>query len=124
MASARVAVAPLRYGAGLKIKIVSSLAAGLPTVSSTVGAEGIAAAGDAHLLVADDADSLAGHIVALARDDGLWRATAEAGCAFVREHYSADVIIPRLRVLLPDSSAAAGGQEDGRPADVPGARGQ
>ncbi len=42
---ARVMVAPLRYGAGMKGKVTQSLAAGLPVVTTPIGAEGLDAAG-------------------------------------------------------------------------------
>ena len=41
LAQSRVAVVPLRYGAGMKGKILTSLRAGLPTVSSSIGIRGI-----------------------------------------------------------------------------------
>jgi glycosyltransferase involved in cell wall biosynthesis len=41
LSRAAVAVAPLRMGAGIKIKVVEALAAGLPTVATPIGAEGV-----------------------------------------------------------------------------------
>lgn len=52
-----IAVAPLRFGSGIKIKVVEYLAAGIPTVSTSVGAEGIE--GNGLLLVGDSAERFA-----------------------------------------------------------------
>lgn len=47
-----VAVAPLRFGAGIKIKVLETLAAGMPTICTDVGAEGVRA--DANLFVSNE----------------------------------------------------------------------
>ena len=103
---ARVAVAPLRYGAGLKLKTVEAMAQGLPVVTTSVGAEGMATGGP-HLLIADDSQAFAAHIVALLRDDALWTQTSDAGIAFVEQHYAPGIITPQLRELLPAAGAPA-----------------
>ncbi|HEY5141976.1 MAG TPA: glycosyltransferase [Solirubrobacteraceae bacterium] len=105
-AGARVSVAPLRYGAGLKIKSVEAMAHGVPVVSTAVGAEGMLIAAGEHLLIADEPHDFARQIVALLQDDGLWRRTSDAGRAFVRERYAPDVIIPQLRALLAEQQVA------------------
>lgn len=69
---ARMLVAPLRFGAGVKGKIVQSLAHGLPVVTTTIGAEGIGLARGASAIVADDASALADGIVQLYTDEALW----------------------------------------------------
>jgi GT2 family glycosyltransferase/glycosyltransferase involved in cell wall biosynthesis len=70
--SARLFVAPLRFGAGMKGKIVQSLAHGLPVVTSPVGAEGIALRNEINAIVADDADSIADGILRLYTEEALW----------------------------------------------------
>jgi glycosyltransferase involved in cell wall biosynthesis len=58
-ATSQIAVAPLRYGAGVKIKVLEALATGLPTVATPIGAEGIAP---------DKLLSVAGNAAAFARE--------------------------------------------------------
>lgn len=84
---ARVAVAPLPWGAGLKGKVHQSLAAGLPCVATPVAAEGLGARPGHELLVAEDAAGLAAAIVSLHRDRSLWEAVSAAGLRLVRERY-------------------------------------
>jgi sugar transferase (PEP-CTERM/EpsH1 system associated) len=52
-ASAVVAVVPLRSGSGTRLKILEAMAAGVPVVSTPMGAEGLEVEHDVHLLLAD-----------------------------------------------------------------------
>lgn len=86
--SARLFIAPLRFGAGVKGKIVDALRYGLPTVTTPVGAEGIAAHDDGSLLVADSADGFAAHIVDVYADTKVWNALRRNGCTLIENHFS------------------------------------
>jgi len=97
---ARVAVAPMRYGAGLQLKAVEAMAHGVPVVATALVAAGLGAKDDLHLLVADEPDEIASRICALAGDDDLWHRLSHAGQALVAERYAPDVIAPRIRALL------------------------
>ena len=72
MAQAMISIAPLRYGAGIKGKIVQAIAAGLPVVTTTIGAEGMGLTDGEHLLVADDPADFAAAIARLHTDEELW----------------------------------------------------
>lgn len=67
-----VVVAPIRFGGGIKIKVLEAMACGKPVVSTSVGAEGIVES-DGGLLVANGPEEFASHVVALL-SDGNWRA--------------------------------------------------
>lgn len=97
---ARLMVAPLRFGAGLKGKITQALAAGLPVVTTPVGAEGLESRDDATLLVAEDAEGLAADAVRVYRDDQLWRDLSRCGQALIAEQCSTEVLTDRLGGLL------------------------
>ena len=79
----RVMVAPLRFGAGMKGKVTQCLAAGLPVVTSTVGAEGLEVRDGESMLIADEPDELADRVVPLVRDDELWRIGLSQGQAWI-----------------------------------------
>lgn len=59
LARSRVAVAPLLAGSGTRLKILEAWAAGVPVVSTTLGAEGLGARNGEHLLLADGAAEFA-----------------------------------------------------------------
>jgi len=97
---ARLAVAPLQYGAGMKGKVIEAMRFGLPTVTTQAGAQGLAAA-SAFLAVEDDAAAFARAVVVLLRDDRVWRERSEAAQCFVREHFSVDALWEIVRSDLP-----------------------
>ena len=85
---ARVFVAPLRYGAGVKGKIVTSLVQGLPVVTTVVGNEGLNLVEGESACLAQDAETFAAQVVALYSDETKWRRVAEGGRAYIRAHFS------------------------------------
>jgi len=60
-----VFVVPLRIGSGMRLKILQAMAMGRPVVSTSMGAEGIRATNGQAILLADEADTFAEHIVRL-----------------------------------------------------------
>jgi O-antigen biosynthesis protein len=70
-ARARVAVVPLRCGAGVKLKVVEALSAGLPLVTTPVGAQGLPALSTV-VAVECNAASFAAAVVSLLHDDVAW----------------------------------------------------
>ena len=64
-AAATVAVAPIRHGAGTRVKILEAFGQGVPVVSTTLGCEGLGVQSGRHLLIGDDARSFAGACVRL-----------------------------------------------------------
>ncbi len=97
--TSRMLVAPLAYGAGLKGKVTQALAAGLPVITTPVGAEGLAGL-DSRVLVGNDPATLAAHVIRLCEDDALWRQMASEGIALMAETCSPRVIRDRLASLL------------------------
>jgi histidinol-phosphate phosphatase family protein len=69
---ARVFVAPLRYGAGLKGKVGQAFAYGVPTVTTSIGAEGFDLTDGRDALIADDAAGFAQAICAVYDDRARW----------------------------------------------------
>ncbi len=82
----RLTVAPLRFGAGIKGKVLTSLAARTPCVMTPVAAEGLDLPPVLRDLVAQDAAGLASLIVRLHGDEARVRAAARAGAAFDAPH--------------------------------------
>ena len=91
-AQVRLTVAPLRYGAGLKGKVLSSLAAGVPCAMTALAAEGMALPKLVARCVGDTAEALAAVIVALHEDSARNQAAAAAGFAWVRQACSAEQV--------------------------------
>jgi len=85
----RIVVVPLRYGAGVKGKVVEALYNGAAIVTTSIGAEGIADAGQV-MTVEDEAASLAAAVLWLYGNPKECGEMSRKAQAYVREHYSVD----------------------------------
>ncbi len=91
-----VMVVPLRIGGGSRLKILESLAAGLPVVSTRVGAEGLDLVPGRHLTVVDGPNDVATAVVECLQRPEAFRRLAEEGQQVVRERYDWDALACRL----------------------------
>lgn len=85
----RIVVVPLRYGAGVKGKVVEAVYNGAPVVTTAIGAEGIPNVEDV-LLVRDDPESFAEAVAELYRDPAACRELCEKTQEYIREYFSVD----------------------------------
>jgi glycosyltransferase involved in cell wall biosynthesis len=84
---ARAFVCPIRYGSGTRLKLFEAFAAGLPVVSTRLGAEGIDCVDGEHLLFADTPEEQAAAISRVLSDDELARTLGAAGRRLASERY-------------------------------------
>ena len=84
----RLSLAPLRYGAGIKSKVLLSLSYGLPVVASSIAAEGMPMVDGRDILLADDAESFAQRVTELYQNETLWQQLSNNGPKIVAEHFS------------------------------------
>lgn len=77
--AARMLFVPLRIGGGTRIKIMEAWAAGLPVVSTSLGAEGLPFHPGVNMLIADGAIEFAEEISRLLEDDGLYNRLKSEG---------------------------------------------
>jgi len=84
---ARVCVAPLRYGAGVKGKIVNSMVSSVPVVTTSIGNEGMDLADEQEALIADDPETFALKTVELYTNKALWQRLACGAQAYVRSQF-------------------------------------
>jgi glycosyltransferase involved in cell wall biosynthesis len=98
----RLSVVPLLHGAGTKRKMLQALMAGAPTVSTTVGIEGLDLRNEEHVLVADDPVCFAQSIRRLLDDIDLCARLTRQGRAFVAPVYSRDAVSKRFLKIISD----------------------
>ena len=104
---ARVVICPLRFGAGIKLKVVEALHQGIPLVTTTTGAQGLP--GVQHICgVANEPAIFAALVQRLLDDDAAWIAQAAAQRVFVGETFSAEAIRRELEAGFADAGTAAG----------------
>lgn len=100
MHGARIAVAPLRYGAGVKGKVNLSMAHGQPVVATSCAVEGMHLRDGEDVLVADDAPGFAEAVLRLYDDVRLWGTLAANGRRNVQRHFSLDAARDVVRRVL------------------------
>lgn len=94
-AAARVAIVPLRYGAGVKGKVVEAMQNGVPLVTTRVGAQGLPGL-DAVAHVSDEPAELAAGVLRLLEDDVEWTRQSRSGAALARSLFSREALSARL----------------------------
>ena len=97
---ARVAVAPLRIGAGMQNKIVQAMACELPVVATRIANEGIGASDGEQILLCDDESSIADAVTSLLRDPERAQAIGRAGRAFVEASWTWEALFERQEKVL------------------------
>jgi glycosyltransferase involved in cell wall biosynthesis len=93
-------VAPIIGGSGVRMKLLESMKAGMPTVTTRDGAAGLAIVDGREMLVADDAAAFADATVRLLSDAALRERLRAAGYAFLDAHHSLAAARRRLEPLL------------------------
>ncbi|KAF1684776.1 glycosyl transferase [Pseudoxanthomonas broegbernensis] len=102
MDEVRVAVAPLRFGAGVKGKVNLSMAHGQPVVATSCAVEGMHLRDGVDVAVADEAAAFADAVVGLYRDRERWRRQARTGRENVARHFSLEAAEATVRRVFFD----------------------
>jgi glycosyltransferase involved in cell wall biosynthesis/cephalosporin hydroxylase len=101
----RLTVAPLRFGAGAKGKVASSLAHGVPCVASPIAVEGMGLSDEETIVVADTPESFVEKVVRLYTDEHRWTELSERGFALMSQHHSLAAGRYRLENILSEIGA-------------------
>jgi O-antigen biosynthesis protein len=96
----RLSVAPLRYGAGIKGKVGTSLCYGLPCVATPEAAEGMGLSNGQEVLIASDAASFSAAVIEAYQNEALWNRISNRGLEFMQRHYSFGQSVERFRNLI------------------------
>jgi glycosyltransferase involved in cell wall biosynthesis len=105
---AGIFVCPLRFGTGVKNKLLAALAMRKAVVATTLSLDGLDLRPDQDLLVADTPAEFAAQVIRLVRDPALARRLGESGQAFVREQYSWEGNARQLESTLLQVAGTAG----------------
>lgn len=106
---ARVVLAPIRFGAGLKGKLLEAMQCGTPSLTTTIGSEAMHANLSWNGFVTDDTELFAKKAVELYHDENLWKQAQKNGVAIVNECYQlskySTALIAAINSLLNDSES-------------------
>lgn len=98
--SSRIAIVPLRIGGGTRLKIYEAMAAGVPVVSTPVGAEGLDVQPGENILFGSNAEQFAEACSTLLAHPDLRQELARKAVALVTERYSWDVVARQFGEFL------------------------
>src|SRR5207253_1590864 len=93
-------IVPLRIGGGTRLKIYEAMAAKIPVVSTTVGAEGLDIRPGENILIADSPRDFADRCVEMLEDADSRRRVAETAWEMVASCYSWEVVSQKFEALL------------------------
>ncbi|MBC9250745.1 glycosyltransferase [Pseudomonas alcaligenes] len=103
MVQARVCLAPLRFGAGIKGKLADAMACGTPSVTTPIGSEGMCGELPWAGALVDNAEAFADTAVALHEDQALWLQAQDRGAHILSERFdrqqSGQALLARLQQL-------------------------
>jgi polysaccharide biosynthesis protein PslH len=96
----RVSVVPLRVGSGTRLKIYEAMAAGIPVVSTTIGAEGLQVSSPENIRIADSPNDFASACLELLDDQPMHDNQASAAARLVRENFSWEAAATSFEEIL------------------------
>lgn len=106
VSKARVCLAPLRFGAGIKGKLVEAMQCGTPSVTTSIGAEGMHGTYEWNGFVANDTIGIAKAAVQLYSDKNVWLKSQQNGIEIINSFYAkekhGDLLIKRIKELERD----------------------
>jgi glycosyltransferase involved in cell wall biosynthesis len=104
---AKISIVPIRIGGGTRLKIYECMAAGVPVVSTTVGAEGLLYRDGEDIVMADDPRGFAAACVRLLSDDAARRTIAQNALGRARSEFSWEAVSHEFEAIL-DSNRVSG----------------
>jgi GT2 family glycosyltransferase/tetratricopeptide (TPR) repeat protein len=96
----KLSVAPLRYGAGIKGKILSSMSYGVPVVATSIASEGMQLRNQFEVAIADTPHDFAEMVVMLYNNQSLWNELSTNSTNFVKSRYSLDAAKQSFKEML------------------------
>ena len=99
----RVFVSPLRFGSGIKVKVMNALYRGIPTSTTSVGSEGIALKHREHIMINDDMKGMIDSIDELLKDRQVWQKLAAASRQLARDKYTWDAVMQIVRQSIEEN---------------------
>lgn len=115
---ATVAVAPLRFGTGIKLKLLDAFAAGVALVGTSIADEGTGAAAYGAIAVADDPETFARHVLRLIRDEDARERQVLAGRRYALDRYDRRTVAVQLFQCIEDGVIRHQSRRDLRTPDI------
>ena len=97
---ARVVICPLRFGAGIPLKLAEAMAHGAPSVASIAAGRGFGIEDGSVVAIAENSQTFIHEVVHLYSNQAAWEQRQYKALAYAREHFSPEVVRKELEKLL------------------------
>lgn len=97
---ARISVIPLRFGSGMKVKVLESMYRGIPMVSTSIGVEGIELMDGENVFVEDEAVNFADKISLLMDNKGIWTKFRDNSREIAKEKYTWEMLFDHMDQVM------------------------
>ncbi|HOY42073.1 MAG TPA: glycosyltransferase family 4 protein [Chitinophagales bacterium] len=95
--NSNVFITPLRFGSGIKVKVVNSLYMGIPCVTTSIGAEGLKTEDGEHMFIKDSPQEFADAINLLLTNKTIWDKISNNAKALARKYYTWDYVLENIQ---------------------------
>jgi glycosyltransferase involved in cell wall biosynthesis len=106
--NARIFIAPLRFGAGIKGKVGEAMAHSLPVVTTSIGAEGFGLTPGLDVMIGDDPTSFAEAIHQLYLQKELWKRVADNSRLRIEKHFTPEVVAETINNSIKEFGTSGG----------------
>lgn len=96
----KVMLAPLRFGAGIKGKLLEAMQCGTPSVTTSIGAEGMHESLLWNGFISDDPQEFADKAVQLCQEESLWIQAQNNGFEILKNKFSEDQFLPEFETTI------------------------
>ncbi len=96
----KASIVPLRIGGGTRLKVYESMAAGVPVISTTIGAEGLVYHAPHDIRIADEPQAFADQCVELLEQSATRQTIAQAALKLVTDNFSSESVAKKFEELL------------------------
>jgi FkbM family methyltransferase len=100
--TAKLSVAPIRFGAGIKGKVLNSLGYGVPCVLTSIAAEGMGLTSDKNCIIVDSPGKFADAVVGVYTQPKKWALLSSEGQDLIRQKYSRAMVASKLLAVFKD----------------------
>ncbi len=101
--SSRIFIAPMRIGTGLQNKLLEAMSMKVPSITTTLANDALAAKNDKEILVGNTAEELANHIIRLLNNKEDYNRIAQHGYDFVHANHSWEMATEKLHIIINES---------------------
>ena len=96
----RVFITPLRFGSGIKVKIINSLYRGIPTVTTSIGTEGLKVKDGEHIFIKDLATDFANGVDTLLTNKEIWQKLSTQSRAIANQYYTWNYVLENIKLAV------------------------